>query len=220
LNARILAYSMVCFSTVVLGTLMVLNFNPNQADPFEYGSSRIVATVGALITGEDTAQRVGLANLNFRFSVYDGAINELRSASVGELLLGHGTSSGGNVVMRVFPRSYKADTLDPNRVLHNEWLRALYEWGIGGLGLVIAVLLTLVVGLVRRYNLDAARVGSAIALSFTPAFLLAFSTENLIAGAGNAVTMSLALLVSLSWAPPVYRFARRTSETYARCTAH
>jgi hypothetical protein len=39
------------------------------------------------------------------------------------------------------------------------------------------------------------------ALSFLPAFLLAFSTENLLAGAGNAVTMSLALIVGLSWIP-------------------
>ena len=163
---------MVGLSTMVFGALLALNFNPNQADPFEYGSSRITATAAALITGEDTPQRAGLANLNFRLSVYDGAISELGSSSMGELLLGHGTSSGGNVVMRVFPRSYKADTLDPNRVLHNEWLRALYEWGVGGLCLVIAVLATLLIGLVRRYNLDAARVGSAIALSFCTRLLV------------------------------------------------
>ena len=221
LHARILAFSMVCLSTMVLGALLALNFNPNQSDPFEYGSSRITATAAALITGEDTAQRLGLANLNFRFSVYDGAISELGSSSIGELLLGHGTSSGGDVVMRVFPRAYRVDTLDPNRVLHNEWLRSLYEWGIGGLCLVIAVLATLLIGLMRRYQLDAARVGSAIALSFAPAFLLAFSTENLIAGAGNAVTMSLALLVSLSWAPPLSQPSRDSVlRIYARCSAH
>jgi hypothetical protein len=200
-HAARLAYASFGLGTITLGALLAFNLQENGDKAFAYTSSRIAATASALITGEDTPERAGLANLNFRLAVYDGTLKELRSANLAQLLIGHGTSSGGKVVLNVFPRAYKAGSLDPNRVLHNEWLRALYEWGIGGLSLVVGVMASLVWGLVRRYRDARSRVGSAIALSFAPAFLLAFSTENLIAGAGNAVTMGLALLVALSWAP-------------------
>ncbi len=62
-----------------------------------------------------------------------------------------------------------------------------------------AALTAFIWGLLARYGDAFTRVSSAAALSFVPAFLVAFTTENLIAGAGNAVTMSFALLVAMSW---------------------
>ena len=101
--------------------------------------------------------------------------------------------------MRVFPRSYHEDTLDPNRAIHDEWLRALYEWGIVGLAVLIGVFATLVAAVLVRYRNPATRHGAIAVFSFLPAFMLAFSTENALAGAGNAMTMSLAIVIGMLW---------------------
>jgi hypothetical protein len=190
------------------GTVLVQNFDPMGPDVLLDPSSRITATLSALVTGQDTPQNVGLSNLNFRLAIYGKVLEELRDTGTVNLLFGHGTSSGGTVVMRVFPKSYKANKLDPNRSIHSEWLRVLYEWGIAGFVLLTAILATLVLELARRSEKSSGRIGSPAVFSFLPAFLLAFSTENLIASAGNAVTMSLALMVALSWSPRIRRPVR------------
>ena len=212
-SRRITAYVALAVATTVFGGLLVLNLNPLNSGLLDGASSRVTATLRAIITGQDTPHDVGLANLNFRLSIYSGAMDELRTEGMGEILFGHGTSSGGNVLLSVFPRSYRADRIDPNRAIHNEWLRALYEWGIVGLGLLVAAVITLIGALVLRHREQPLNVGSGAVLSFIPAFLLAFSTENVIAGAGNAVTLSLALVVALSWAPEPSNPPRRSAAT-------
>lgn len=102
--------------------------------------------------------------------------------------------------MRVFPNSYKPEQIDANRVIHNEWLRALYEWGVAGLSLLALSLLALPLGVLRTSD-SRWRRNAPIVLAFLPAFLASLSAENVLAGAGNAVTMSLALIVALLWAP-------------------
>ena len=208
-SRRIITYVSLALGTAVFGLLLALNLSPWNSGLLDGVSSRVTATLRAVVTGQDTPHDVGLANLNFRLSIYSGAADELRNGDVREIVFGHGTSSGGNVLLRVFPRSYRADRIDPNRAIHNEWLRALYEWGIVGLGLLVAALTTLIGALVLRHRKQAASIGCGAVLSFIPAFLLAFSTENVIAGAGNAVTLSLALMVALSWAPELSKLPRR-----------
>jgi len=190
------------------GVLLALNFDPSGTDLLTDPSSRITATLSALVTGRDTPQNIGLANLNFRLAIYEKVLDELRESSVTSLLFGHGTSSGGTVVLRVFPGLYKTIGLDPNRAIHSEWLRVLYEWGIAGFALLIAILAMLVVELAKRRKNGTGGIGTAAVFSFLPAFLLAFSTENLIAGAGNAVTMSLALTIALNLSCESHRAAR------------
>lgn len=200
-SRRALVTALLAMSTVVLGSMLYINLDPNRSDSLDTGPGRIAATIQALATGQDTAQRAGLANWDFRLAIYDGILDDLRSSSLRQLVFGHGTSSGGNILIRVFPHSYSPSTVDPNRAIHNEWLRALYEWGIGGFCVMAAVLIALVWGLLTRYSNTVTRASSAAALSFVPAFLVAFTTENLIAGAGNAITMGLALVVATSWTP-------------------
>ena len=198
---KVLASVTLVVVGLLFGALLLENFDSTGSDLLTDPSSRITATLSAVVTGQDTPQNIGLSNLNFRLAIYTKVVEELRDASPLNLLFGHGTSSGGTVVMRVFPRSYMADTLDPNRSIHDEWLRVLYEWGIVGFVLLLAILVTLVVELARRSEQTIGSIGSPAFFSFLPAFLLAFSSENLIASAGNAVTMSLALIVALRWSP-------------------
>lgn len=220
-SKRILAGTLIFASTLALGGLLLINMNPNTQGRYDSASSRILATVTALATGEDAEGEIGLANLNFRLSIYSGAMNELRAATAPELLFGHGTSSGGDVIMRVFPHDYTLERLDANRVIHNEWLRAFYEWGVIGLVLLLTVMVGLFMGLVKLHKRGMSGVASAAGLSFLPAFVLALSTENIIAGAGNAVTMSFALLIALTWASESRDTVRRsTVPVYASCAAH
>lgn len=220
-SRRILAGALMLASTVALGSLLAINLNQNTQGRYDSASSRILATITALATGEDAEGEIGLANLNFRLSIYGGAMNELRSATVPELVFGHGTSSGGDVIMRVFPHDYRLEHLDANRVIHNEWLRAFYEWGVIGLVLLLTVMAGLFVGLVRLQKRGMSGVASAAGLSFLPAFVLALSTENIIAGAGNAVTMSLALLIALTWTSESRDAVQRSgAPVYAGCPTH
>jgi len=193
----------VSFGAAASALLLILGLNLSASGelPFSGNSSRVLATVTALATGTDTPQRVGLRDLNFRFGIYQGVLGELRAGDLRDTLFGHGTSSGGMAALRTFPAMYKIDTIDPNRTIHNEWLRALYEWGAIGLGLLGAVFAALLVSLIRLYRQRQWMLGACVVLSFLPAFLGAFSTENVLAGAGNAVTMSLAMMVALLWAP-------------------
>lgn len=186
-------------ATVALLILLALNLQPRNTSVLDDSASRIAATFSALVGGNETARNIGMANMSFRLSVYEGVLAELRAATPRELFLGHGTSSGGAVVMRVFPHSYHEDSLDPNRAIHDEWLRALYEWGIVGLLVMVGMFATLVAGVIARYRDPATRRGAIAVFSFLPAFLLAFSTENVLAGAGNAMTMSIAVVIGMLW---------------------
>jgi len=190
-------------STVALSTLLVLNLTRFETDVLADTSSRILATLGAVVTGQDTPNDAGLGNLDFRLAIYKGVVEDTRASSPREILLGHGTSSGGSVAIHVFPTRYRLDQLDTNRTIHNEWLRAFYEWGVVGVSLWIGVFSSILAGLVMRYRVASSRRRASAGLSFLPAFLAALATENIIAGAGNAGTMSFAIVMAILWAPTV-----------------
>ena len=196
--ASVVAFTL---SAACLFAFLLLNFMPSALDFEGEAPGRMVATVKAIVSGTDTAQRAGLRNLNFRLIVYDNVVHELQTGTLAQLVFGHGTSSGGALALRVFPYVYKADHLDANRTIHDEWLRALYEWGITGLILLISVFATLLYGLGRRYRRATWKPPVAALLSFLPAFLAALSTENVLAGAGTALAFSLAMLIAMLWLP-------------------
>jgi O-antigen ligase len=196
---RVVAAIAFGLATTALLALLAVNLQPTNTTILDDSASRIAATLSALVNGNDTSHNIGMANLSFRLSVYEGVLTELRAATLRELFLGHGTSSGATVVMRVFPHSYHEDSLDPNRAIHDEWLRALYEWGIVGLTVLVGMFTALIGGVLARYKDPATRHGAIAVFSFLPAFLLAFSTENILAGAGNAITMSMAIVIGMLW---------------------
>ena len=200
-SRRVVQSIALAASTVVLAVLLVINLTRFDVDVFGDTSSRILATLSAVFTGQDTSNNAGLRNLSFRFAIYSGVLDATRASDAGQVLLGHGTSSGGNIALQVFPTRYRSDRLDANRTIHNEWLRAFYEWGVVGASLWVGVFGSILGGLVSRYRKAPSRMSASAALSFLPAFLSALLTENIVAGAGNAVTMSFAIMIALLWLP-------------------
>lgn len=155
-------------------------------------ANRLTATASAILTGEDRAGGMGLGTLRFRLAMYRGVLEEMRSSPLRTWCLGHGSGSGGSLAVRLFPWAYRLESLDANRVIHNEWLRVLYEWGAVGAALWAAVVGGVLVFAWRRRR-DAA--GAAL-FSYVPAWMLGLTMENLLDGAGNAVTTGFLLLVA------------------------
>jgi len=157
-------------------------------------SSRLQATLDSLLRPSDAANDVGLGTIRFRRVLYHSTIESIAGSSTPELWFGHGSSSGADVVIQLFPSNYRASNLDPNRVLHNEWLRSFYEWGIFGLLLLSATIISALLGAARIYHATAGDPFAGMLMSYLPAYIVAMSTENVLASSGNALVAGLFLI--------------------------
>src|SRR5581483_5017586 len=92
--------------------------------------NRISRLVIMTIEGRSPWDNVG--TFVWRRGIYAQAWDQLKRRSPRELMFGAGTSSGAMVVLG-WDRRYHSDSVDANRVVHNELLRVAFEWGIVGL---------------------------------------------------------------------------------------
>jgi len=152
--------------------------------------NRVADTINAVYEGN--MRSTGVGTLVFRKHVYQAAVQAIQEASLLELTFGHGTSNG-----RMLRGTLARGVGDPNRAVHNEWLRILYEWGGVGLGLWFVFIFSIILYAYQGVQLD--RLGHARPLLiFLPAFLCGFSTENILAGAGHAENIGFVLLAALA----------------------
>jgi hypothetical protein len=152
--------------------------------------NRVADTINAVYEGD--MRSTGVGTIIFRRNVYMRAFEEIRDSSLLQLTFGHGTSNG-----RMLRGSLARGVGDPNRAVHNEWLRILYEWGGVGLGLWFVFIFSVILYALEGVQLD--RFGHARPLLiFLPAFLCGFSTENILAGAGHAENIGFVLLAALA----------------------
>lgn len=159
-------------------------------------SNRIAAAIAAAYEGDMASS--GLGTFRFRRGLTAIVVDQLEKSSVQELIFGHGTSNGGTMA------TARIKWLDPNRFFHNEWLRVIYEWGMIGLLLFLTFIGSIATFAFHGVRNDRSGVARPL-LVFLPAFLLGLTGENIIAGAGNAVTVGFLLLIGLASA--AYRTA-------------
>ncbi|MBV9406881.1 MAG: O-antigen ligase family protein [Acidobacteriaceae bacterium] len=159
----------------------------------EARSNRIVAAISALYSGDVASSPLG--TLRFRRGIDAAGIDQIRNASFTELVFGHGTSNGSTITGSLY-RSYSRFT-DPNRMVHNDWLRIIYEWGLVGFGLWCTFIVSIVLFAWKGMRLDWAG-NSRPLLVYIPAFLTCFAAENFLAGAGSAATNGLLLLIAFA----------------------
>ncbi len=138
-----------------------------------------------------------IGTLAWRMRIYQEAYDQLTDRRPLALLLGSGTSSGGDIKLTL---STDADEgLDPNRTMHNEFLRCLYEWGAIGLFLFVAVLVQATRISFRALKIQRSWQAAAF-LGILPAIVFSLTVENMLANsagpAGAGYMLVLTCLIS------------------------
>jgi hypothetical protein len=161
-----------------------------------FPSTRNDEFFGSLSGPSATLEDVG--TLRWRLGVYEEIVTRVQQRSFGQFVLGSGTSSGAGLILDFDPREYTPDSVDGNRVLHSEFLRALYEWGLLGLVLLCSFLAATFVAYSRKIKRQ--HGGPALAfLGFFPSIIFGLAIENILAGAASAAGVGILLAISFAW---------------------
>jgi O-antigen ligase len=146
--------------------------------------------------GQSVFQNVG--TLVWRLGVYQETIREIGENDLPRLIFGSGTSSGAEFMLR-YDRRYRGATIDANRVLHNEFLRALYEWGIVGLTLLVGFLVLIFAKACVRVWRDGS-VNALAVICACPVIVFSLSIENVLAAAGGPGGVGFVLVLAFGLA--------------------
>ena len=179
------AFAVLIGVALVAGSDSVLTFLAHQSR-----SSRVAAIITALYEGD--LKSSGLGTFFFRRQLNARTLTAIESSSAPQLLLGHGTSNG-----RFLLGELNRGIGDPNRAVHNEWLRILYEWGILGLLIWLAFIGSVTVFAWRGVRRDPRGYAKPLFV-YLPAFGLALLGENILAGAGHAENIGFILLLAIA----------------------
>jgi len=139
-----------------------------------------------------------IGTFRFRTDMWNTALQSIQYFTPAEFILGRGTSSGAEVALRSSYLRYSAESVDANRIIHNEFLRAFYEWGLVGLGIFVAFLLSIVItsfSLTMRSN-----VGGFALLCFVPMIIITLLFENIMAAGGSAGGVGFTLIMGYALA--------------------
>src|SRR5258706_4870500 len=98
--------------------------------------SRLNKALVATVSQNATLEDVGI--FGWRYNLYQETLTSLRARSLKQLFAGSGTSSGATLVTET--GIFLESEVDPNRALHDEFLRSVYEWGVPGLVLLLLFL--------------------------------------------------------------------------------
>jgi hypothetical protein len=158
--------------------------------------NRIDELVGAVSEDDATVEDVG--TFAWRLGIYEDILERLEKRTGPELFFGSGTSSGAALMLNHDPDHYDREGIDGNRVLHSEFLRALYEWGIPGLGLLLGFVIATTVGFVRKIAAEGGGAGLAFAGAL-PSIVLGLAIENMLASAASAGGVGILLAMTFAW---------------------
>jgi hypothetical protein len=158
--------------------------------------NRIDELVGAVSEDDATVEDVG--TFAWRLGIYEDILEHLQKRTGPELFFGSGTSSGAALMLNHDPDHYDREGIDANRVLHSEFLRALYEWGIPGFGLLVGFVVATTAGFVKKIAAE----GGGPALAFAgalPSIVLGLAIENMLASAASAGGVGIVLAMTFAW---------------------
>jgi hypothetical protein len=124
-----------------------------------------------------------IGTFGFRLAIYQLTMDQLAEHNLRQWIFGTGTSSGAEVALKFDPALYKFDTVDGNRIIHDEFLRALYEWGWVGLSLFVYFLVMTVKSCVELFRRTRRREVMAF-LAIFPTLLIGLAVGNVLAEAG------------------------------------
>jgi hypothetical protein len=157
--------------------------------------------MAAAVQKNATIEDVG--TFGWRFSLYQKTVDELVRRGLPRLLVGSGTSSGANLVLN--EGIFQEDNVDPNRAIHDEFLRAIYEWGFLGLTAFLIFWVRILKLDFRLVSENASPQAWAF-LAISVPLLISLTVENVLAESGSSegvgynlvLTSMMALIVSHS----------------------
>ena len=131
---------------------------------------------------ERNADLSDIGTFGWRFALYQKTLDELTQRSPVQLLIGSGTSSGADLVLE--QGFFGESNVDPNRALHDEFLRAVYEWGFVGLSAFLLFLWC-----AFKFGLHAIREHASpeawAFLAISAPLLISLTVENVLADSGS-----------------------------------
>jgi hypothetical protein len=175
---------------VLLLVTVLLHFAPEN---------RLNELVDYADTSSSSYEDVG--TLAWRVLIYEEAIDQILNRSALGLLFGSGTSSAGGVKVDVYSKQFSVDEVDANRSMHDEFLRALYEWGILGLALLLGFLAS-TFRLCWRWAKTTGEAPTLAYIALFPTLLLGLGVENILANAGHPAGTGYLLAFTFSIAAP------------------
>jgi len=166
--------------------------------------NRLNEMLSAAVTSDNSLQDVG--TFVWRFSLYQKTLEELAGRNLRTLLTGSGTSSAASLVLQsgIFSES----NVDPNRALHDEFLRSAYEWGAVGVLLLLLFLaqaISICFRMIKNYDSPEAWAFLAILAPL----LISLTVENFLADSASpgGVAYNLILTSMLASGPVVAKTA-------------
>jgi len=134
----------------------------------------------------------------WRLGVYAMALDQIIHRTPAQQVLGFGTSTGARLYRENFLDTSE-EAFDANRIVHNEFLRSLYEWGIIGFGLLAGVITTLGFFLIRTYRRTHSNY-ALVALATFPTMILGLGIENVLSGPMVANGIAFSCAIGAAWA--------------------
>lgn len=153
--------------------------------------NRLNQMLSAAVTSNNSVQDVG--TFMWRFNLYQKTIDELTSRNLKTLLLGTGTSSAASLVMQ--SGFFTESNVDPNRALHDEFLRSMYEWGLAGLVLLLLFLYQAISLCLRMIKEHDSREAWAFLAILVPT-LISLTVENFLADSASPGGVGYNLLLT------------------------
>jgi hypothetical protein len=157
-------------------------------------NNRLNQLISSDSSGGATVGNVG--TFLWRLGIYERAFEMIPERDVFPLIFGSGTSSGAELVLGYDPR-YSEEGIDANRVVHNDFIRSFYEWGMIGGFLFVCFLVSCFV-----YYLNLAVVKkSTTALAFIgifPNLIFGLSIENILTASSSPEGVGLVLVLAYS----------------------
>jgi O-antigen ligase len=138
--------------------------------------NRLNQLFSAMVSPDSSMEDVG--TFVWRFSLYQKTLEALSARSPQRLLVGSGTSSAAALVLDT--GVFTLANVDANRAIHDEFLRALYEWGVPGVLLLIAFLVEASRICIRKIRECNADVGWLFIAILVP-MLISLAVENFLA---------------------------------------
>lgn len=154
------------------------------------------ATEGLLlVTGQRDYRDIG--TLRWRLGMYAAIAGRLIEGGPREWVLGHGLSGTADIVASgsYNMRQYTLETVDANRIAHNEWLRSLYEFGVTGFVLLL-LLFAAIFRLAWRVLSQHATAEAAVLFGIVLCLFALLSTQNVFAASIAPHGFILSLVVA------------------------